>query len=214
MKTYRISPSKLSYDLGGCHRCFAEALNGERWPTRSFPGLFSRLDRHQRDYYDGKPTSAIDPSLPPGIIRNAKGVMSATFTHNGVALTIKGILDAVAELDDGGLIVIDFKSSIPNNYLADRYRAQLSAYQWALTKPLRTEPRDVTGLGLLVVCPESMADTEAGVASLLSTTWIPVSYDQGFADLLRHICNIAANPFAAPSDINCDWCGLRDRLKV
>ena len=59
MKDYRIGPSKLSYDLGGCHRCFAESMNGEAWPDRPFPGIFSRLDRQQRDYFDGKPLSAL-----------------------------------------------------------------------------------------------------------------------------------------------------------
>ncbi len=215
MKTYRISPSKLNYNLGGCHRCFAEALNGEAWPARPFPGIFSRLDRQQRHYYDGKPTSVIDSSLPAGVIRNAAGVLSAPFEHNGVTLTIKGTLDAIAELDDGRIIVIDFKSSIPNEYLGERYRPQLSAYQWALTNPHRGEPQEVADLGLLIVCPETMAATDKGVASLVSTTWIPVNYDDDwFTGLLAHVCDIALDPTSAASGINCDWCDLRDRLVV
>ena len=210
---FRISPSRLNYNLGGCHRCFAEALNGEKWPDRPFPGIFSRLDRQQRDYYDGKPTSVIDPSLPAGVIRNAKGVMSQPFQHNGATLTIKGTLDAIAEFDDGRICVVDFKSSIPNEYLGERYRPQLSAYQWALTNPQRSEPRDVAGLGLLIVCPEAMTDTDQGVASLVSTTWIPVPYDDDwFTSLLRHICDIAVDPASAESDPRCDWCDLRDQL--
>ena len=212
---FRISPSRLNYNLGGCHRCFAEALNGETWPSRPFPGIFSRLDRQQRDYYDGKPTSVIDPSLPAGVIRNAKGVMSQPFEHNGVTLTIKGTLDAIAELDDGRIYVVDFKSSIPNEDLADRYRPQLSAYHWALTRPAKTEPQEVSTLGLLIVCPEAMADTNQGLAQLVSTTWIEIDYDETwFTNLLKEICGIAADPASAESDADCEWCGLRDQLRT
>ena len=213
MKDYRIGPSKLSYDLGGCHRCFAESMNGELWPDRPFPGIFSRLDRQQRDYFDGKPLSVLDSSLPPGTIRNASGVKSEPFVHGGVALTIRGVLDAIGELCDERIYVVDFKSSIPGDHLADRYRAQLCAYQWALEHPQRGEAREVAGLGLLVVCPESMVDTDHGVASLLSTTWIPVDYDEAwFTSLLRHVCGIAAYPTTAESNPRCEWCHLRDQI--
>jgi hypothetical protein len=212
---FTISPSKLSYDLGGCHRCFAESLNGESWPDRPFPGLFSRLDRQQRSFYDGKPTSLIDPNLPAGIIRNAKGVLSQPFEHDGVSLTIRGTLDAIAEFDDGTIGVIDFKSSIPNSYLGDRYRPQLSAYHWALTRPAKSEPQEVSKLGLLIVCPEAMADTNQGLAQLVSTTWIEVDYNETwFTNLLKEICGIATDPASAESHSDCEWCVLRDQLRI
>jgi hypothetical protein len=213
MSEFTISPSKLNYDLGGCHRCFAESLNGEAWPDQPFPGIFSRLDRQQREFYDGKPTSVIPSDLPAGIIRNAKGVLSEPFSHDGVSLTIRGTLDAIAEFEDGTIGIIDFKSSIPNNYLADRYRPQLSAYRWAIAHPAKTEPREVSRLGLLIICPETMADTNQGPAQLVSTTWIEVDYDETwFVKLLEEICRIAANPAGAESDPECGWCHLRDQL--
>ncbi len=215
MNEFRISPSSLSYDLGGCHRCFAEALNGEVWPERPFPGIFARLDRAQRKYFDGKSTTVLDPNLPTGVIRNAKGVLAEPFEHNGTRLVIRGTLDAIAELDDDSIIVIDFKSSIPKEHLGDRYRPQLEAYRWALTHPQRGEPRDVSGLGLLIVTPEDMADTEIGPAQLVSTTWINVDFDDAwFIGLLEHICEIAADPKSAESNPYCSWCDLRDRLTV
>ena len=213
MSNFTISPRSLNYDLGGCHRCFAKSLNGESWPDQPYPEILSRLDRQQRAFYDGKPTSVLHPALPAGIVRNAKGVLSQPFEHHGVSLTIRGALDAIAEFDDGTIGVIDFKSSIPNNYLCDSYRPQLCAYQWALTYPAKTEPREVTKLGLLVVCPEAMADTNQGLAQLVSTTWIEVDYDEAwFADLLQEICDIAADPCSAEPDPECGWCDLRDQL--
>jgi hypothetical protein len=215
MRKIKIAPSNLSYNLGGCHRCFAEGLNGEQWPDRPFPGIFARLDRQQRAYFDGKPTTVIDPGLPPGVVRNAAGVVSKPFVHNGVALTIRGTLDAVAELDDGTVRVIDFKSSIPNDRLGDRYRPQLSAYQWALEHPLNGDALIISGLGLLVVCPEEMADTDHGPAQLVSATWIEIEYDEHwFESLLEHVAEIAIDPASADSYPYCDWCELREQIVV
>ena len=213
MRKLKLAPSKLNYNLGGCHRCFAAALNGESWPDRPFPGIFSRLDRHQRAYFDGKPTSVIDPGLPAGVVRNAAGVVSVPFVHGDVALTIRGTLDAVAQLTDGTVRIIDFKSSIPNDRLGGRYRPQLSAYRWALENPLHGDPVRVSGMGLLIVCPEMMADTDRGPAQLVSTTWIPVQYDeQWFESLLEHIAEIVVDPESATSHRTCEWCDLREQL--
>jgi len=213
MQNHKIAPSKLNFNLGGCDRCYAEALHGERWPARPFPGLFSRLDLHQRDYFDGQPTSIINADLPPGTIRNASSVKSQPFVHDDVSLTIAGRLDAVAELDDETIAVIDFKSSVPKDAMAASYRPQLCAYQYALTHPAKTQPVTVSKLGLLVVCPESMVDTNKGVAELVSTTWIEVIYDhEWFVALLETVCELAANPKASWSDPSCEWCDLRNQV--
>ena len=53
------------------------------------------------------------------------------------------VLMYLAAAGVGTIGVIDFKSSIPNSYLGDRYRPQLSAYHWALTRPAKTEPQEV-----------------------------------------------------------------------
>ena len=216
MKTeFNISPSALNYDLGGCHRCYAEKQNGERWPERPFPGIFSRLDRQQRAYYNGESSKLIDDSLPSGIIRNASGVKSAPFHHDGVELTIKGTLDAIIEFDDGSVAIVDFKSSIPNENLGERYKPQLSAYNWAMTNPAKGESKQISSMGLLVVCPESMQMTESGVAQIVSTTWIPVTYDEEwFKKLMVKIAEMVKNPEMAESNVNCSYCILRTELQA
>jgi len=210
-----LAPSRLNFDLGNCHRCFAHQLNGEQWPDRPFPGVFSRLDRCQRAYFDGKPTTVIDPGLPSGVVRDAAGVTSKPFVHNGVALTIRGTLDALAELDDGSVIVIDYKTLVPKHHLGERYKWQLAAYRWALTHPLNGDPLNVASMGLMIVCPEEMADTDRGPAQLVSLTWVEIPYDEHwFEDLLEHIAEIAVDPESATSSPYCDWCSLREELVV
>lgn len=212
---YRVSPSSLSYGLSGCDRCWAEARNGEKWPERPFPGLFTRLDRQQRAYFEGKSTSVLDPNLPQGVIADGTGVKAAPFEHAGVSLTIRGTLDAIANLEDGRILVVDYKSIVPKEHLGELYWAQLAAYTWALEHPLSGEPRQVAAMGLLLIYPTVMADTDQGPASLLESTWIPVPRDdQAFVDLLRHLAEIAAEPSSAESTPECEWCDLRDRLTI
>ncbi len=58
-----------------------------------------------------------------------------------------------------------------------------------------------------------MSPTDRGLAHLVSTTWVPVGYDhEWFISLLETICEITADPIGAKSDIDCEWCDLRERL--
>jgi len=215
-KFIRVSPYTLNRDLGGCHRCFAEALNGEVLPERFSTGLgkvCSRLGRHHRDFFNERPTSALSADLPAGVIRNGSGVMSRPFKHEGVTLTIRGRIDAIARLDDGRVVIVDFKSGFPNEHTAERFRPQLSAYHWALTNPADDNIRNVAGMGILAVTPESMSSTSHGLAHLISTTWVPVEYDhEWFVSLLETICEITTDPTTAKFDIDCEWCELREQL--
>jgi hypothetical protein len=215
-RNIRVAPYSLNRDLGGCHRCFAEALNGEALPERFSTGLgavCTSLSRQQQNFYNGQPTSVLSKDLPAGVIRSGSGVMSLPFRHEGVALTVRGRIDAIARLDDGRVFIVDFKTGFPNEHTAERFRPQLSAYCWALTNPGIGNARDVAGAGLLVVTPESMSPTSHGLAHLASTTWVPVEYDhEWFISLLETICEITRDPTSARSDIECEWCEIRDRL--
>ena len=215
-RNIRVAPYSLNRDLGGCHRCFAEALNGEVLPERFSAGLgkvCTSLDRQHREYFNDRSTSELSTDLPAGVVRNGSGVMSRPFRHEGVALTVRGRIDAIARLDDGRVFIVDFKTGFPNEHTAERFRPQLSAYYWALTNAVNGNTSDVAGAGLLVVTPESMSPTSDGLAHLISTTWIPVEYDhEWFISLLETICEITRDPTSARSDIECEWCEIRDRL--
>jgi len=160
----RLSPSNLNYEDRRCDRCFAEAANGEAWPQGPFPGIFAKLDSQQRRYFTDRPTSDVDPGLPPGTLHNGGRVQSAPHAIGGVDFTIRGNMDALLRFDDGSVGVVDFKSSTASPQLGDAYRPQLAAYQWALRKPASGDPETVSAAGLLVFAPEEMVDTERGRA--------------------------------------------------
>ena len=97
----RLSPSSLNYEDRRCDRCFAEGLNGEEWPQGPFPGIFAKLDSQQRKYFTGRPSTDVDPALPPGTLHNGGRVQSAPATIGNVDFTIRGSMDALLRFDDG-----------------------------------------------------------------------------------------------------------------
>ena len=209
----RLSPSNLNYEDRRCDRCFAEAANGESWPQKPFAGIFAKLDSQQRRYFTDRPTSDVDPTLPPGTLHNGGRVQSAPHTIGGVDFTIRGSMDALLRFDDGSVGVVDFKSSTASPQLGNAYRPQLAAYQWALSRPASGDPEEVSVAGLLVFAPESMVDTEQGRAYLVSTTWIPVEIEDGwFENFLGRIAPLVESPGDARTKPDCEWCDLRRRL--
>ena len=209
----RLSPSNLNYEDRRCDRCFAEAANGEAWPQGPFPGIFAKLDSQQRRYFTDRPTSDVDPGLPPGTLHNGGRVQSAPHAIGGVEFTIRGNMDALLRFDDGSVGVVDFKSSTASSQLGDAYRPQLAAYQWALSNPASGDSNTVSVAGLLVFAPEEMVDTEKGRAYLISSTWIPVEIKDGwFQRFLERLVPLVKSPGQAPTKSGCEWCLLRNRL--
>lgn len=207
--SFRLSPSSLNYDLGGCRRCFAEALNGEVLPSGPFPGLLSRLDAQQKRYFVGKPSTVLSPGLAAGVVQPGLRVASVPVFLGGVELRVAGSLDALVAFEDGSAGVVDFKTTSPRPGLAEAYRPQLNAYAWALRHPAQGAPRRVSRLGLLVVSHDDLVATTAGLVNTVSTTWVDVDDDPAwFEGLLGEVAELAAHPEAAPSNPGCAWCAL------
>ena len=208
-----LSPSSLNYEDRRCDRCFGEALNGESWPDRPFPGIFSKLDSYQRRYFTGRPTSDVDSSLPPGTVHNGTRVRSTPLTVDGVDFVIRGSMDALIRFDDGTVGIVDYKSSTAHPGLVDAYRPQLAAYRWAVSSPETCEPRTVSAAGLFVFSPESLVDTDHGRAYQVSSTWLPVEIDDDWIEaFLKRLAPLVEAPGDVPSSPDCGWCDIRDRL--
>ena len=208
-----LSPSSLNYEDRRCDRCFGEALNGESWPDRPFPGIFSKLDSYQTRYFTGRPTSDVDSSLPPGTLHNGTRVRSVPLTVDGVDFVIRGSMDALIRFDDGTVGIVDYKSSTAQPGLIDAYRPQLAAYQWAVSSPETGDPETVSATGLFVFSPESLVDTDHGRAYQVSSTWLPVEIgDDWFEAFLKRLVPLVEAPGDVPSSSGCEWCDIRVRL--
>jgi hypothetical protein len=130
------------------------------------PKVFSAIDRAQREYFDGKPTSELSPGLPPGQLHcrdTAVRSRPIAIPNSSARVQFAGALDALAHFDDGSLGIIDFKTTSPREEHVSLYTRQLHAYALALElpdSPAGTSPR-VTSMGLLCFEPVGLTRRSA-----------------------------------------------------
>ncbi len=217
-KNYKLSPSDLTFLWDECPRCFflKYAYNIKR-PASAFPSIFGAIDRAMKEYYGGRPTSAIDPSLPPGrVMLEARSVESELIEVPGsqARCYLSGKFDKLLAFDDGGYGVVDFKTSDPKPEHVSFYSRQLHAYALALERPApgKLGLRPITLLGLLSVTPRSMELAADGRVSLLgSPTWQEVPRDDGgFLAFLGEVVALLEQPEPPEPGEKCEYCRYRE----
>ena len=219
MPQYKLSPSMLTFFWDECPRCFyLRVVMGIDRPAMAFPKVFTRIDSLMKGLFAGKPTSALDPSLPPGrVARQGGWVTSAPIEFPGVAAScyIKGAYDSILAFDDGSYAVVDFKTSTPSRQHIAFYGRQLSAYAYALEHPasggVRLSP--ISKLGLLYLDP---VDIDHGgdhkrIVYGGEVTWQELPLDEaGFLSFLRGVLEVLSLPEPPPAHPECGFCAYRD----
>jgi hypothetical protein len=170
-----------------------------------------------KEYYSGRPTSAIDPSLPPGrVMLEARSVESDLIEVPGsqARCYLSGKFDKLLAFDDGTYGVVDFKTSDPKPEHVAFYSRQLHAYAFALERPApgKLGLRPITLLGLLSVTPRSMELAADGRVSLLgSPTWQEVPRDDGgFLAFLGEVVALLERPEPPAPAEKCEYCRYRE----
>jgi hypothetical protein len=221
-ESFKLSPSDLTFLWDECPRCFyLKVVNKFGRPYSPFPSIFGKIDKLMKDFYEGKSTQALDPSLPPGnVLFGEKWVQSAPITLPGHtdSVFIRGKFDTVVEFDDGSFGVIDFKTSIPSEHHIPFYGRQLHAYAHCLEQPApgKLGLGPVSLLGLLIVTPALMTE---GLGERVNfehdLTWLPVPLDRdGFLGFLDQALTVLEQPEPpAPAD-TCTWCKYRDEVRA
>ena len=211
---HKLSPSELTFLYEGCKRCFyLKKVQDIGQPSMPFPAIFSKIAGLLKDYYDGKRTDALHPSLPPGIVKyGEKWVESQNIPipgHNNTCF-IKGRFDVVIEFDDGTYGVIDYKTGNPENKYSELYSRQLHAYAYALENPafgsLQLSP--VSMLGLLYFYPSQVS--QANIEWLSYDAKIELvkteKDDQGFLNFLGDVLTTLEAHDYPESSNDCSSC--------
>src|SRR5207244_3692203 len=98
-----------------CLRCFyMKIVKGVRRPATPFPSMFTKIDRVQRNFFDGRGTEAVDLALPPGTTAcQGLSVRSSAIAIPGhrTSLCFKGAMDGVFTFEAGGFGILDFKAA-------------------------------------------------------------------------------------------------------
>lgn len=138
-----------------CSRCSwfkARGINPWKPP---FPAIFNDIDLAMKEAVTVEVLREL--GMRAAEVIKARKVRSAPFeTEHGVGI-ISGTPDTLVRLDDGGLVVVDFKTTDPTDKQIWRHQAQLSAYALALEIPDKANPVAVAQLALVIFTPQSGA---------------------------------------------------------
>ncbi len=213
----KLSPSDLTFLWSECPRCFyLKVVHNLRRPASPFPGIFTRIDRLMKDYFQEKSCAELTPLLPEGVVKTGdRWVKSTPIALPGHASTfyLTGKLDCLVEFTDGSYGVVDFKTSEAKPEHVAFYSRQLHAYAYALeySAPNSLYLSPVSRLGLLTVEPVLMDRLHPGrIAYLGDVTWqeCPKSYPD-FLDFLEEVVAVLELTEPPESGSDCAYCAYR-----
>jgi hypothetical protein len=217
-RTWKLSPSDLTFLWEDCRRCFyLKVVKGVRRPYGPMAKIFTLIDAEMKTYYSGRRTEDIADSLPPGFIEfGEKWVESRPFhpQDHDSACYFRGKFDIVARFDDDTYGVIDFKTSQRKAEHIPFYSRQLHAYARALEDPVpdRFSVSPISRLGLLVFEPSEYVQGKTGLVGFAGhASWLEVPRDDAaFEAFLAQALDLLARPEPPPANPECDWCNYRD----
>jgi len=220
-KIWKLSPSELTFLWDECPRCFyLKVVRNFNRPWSPFPGIFNRIDKLMKDYFEGRRAVENSPELPEGKVKfGEKWVTSQPIKFPGKksACYIKGKFDTVIAFSDGSYGVVDFKTTQPSPKHIPFYSRQLHAYAHALedAAPGMFSLGPISKLGLLCVEPVQMDKAPDGkIAYLGEVTWLEIPRDdEWFFDFLGRVIHILDQDEPPASSENCGWCQYRQAAR-
>lgn len=179
-----ISPSDLSYFWSDSKIGFYDkyVLKIQR-PKQAFPSVFNKIDLAMKDAFDEKASEKIATGAPKGkIIHNEVFVQSTTIDIGKFKVGFKGKIDCLIETNENKYYITDYKTTNISDKLKEVYFLQLMAYAFCLEKPLRGEPKEIVGSGLIVFEPSrelfvyKPGKDQASLGGKLE--WVDVPFDK------------------------------------
>jgi len=215
-----ISPSSLTFLWESCKRCFQLQVKYGIRQVGTFPTVFRSLDHQQREFFEGKPTSAFDPSLPVGTLLCADlRLCSAPIPIPGskTSVVFRGNIDCQAQFTHGDNGIVDLKTTDPSERHVGLYPRQLHPYALAGENPAPSFPRidRITMLGLFCLAPTGMADgPNDKYVYEASGTWVEIERDdEAFFAFMREVAEVLELPDLMDPDPDCQTCKRQAALE-
>ncbi|MDP1794371.1 MAG: hypothetical protein Q8K63_09575 [Acidimicrobiales bacterium] len=216
---YVVSPSSLTFLWESCKRCFQLHVKYGITQTGTFPAVFRSLDRQQRAFFEGKPTTAFDASLPAGTLLCADlRLCSVPIAIAGtkVSVVFRGNIDCQAQFARGDHGIVDLKTTDPSERHVGLYPRQLHPYAIAGENPAPSFPRlaPITRLGLFCLAPTAMADGPNGTyVYQASGTWVEIDRDDAaFFSFMREVAAVLEFPGLVEPGPSCQTCQRQTAL--
>ena len=204
-----ISPSDLTFNWDGCHRCLWLYYNHQIKAPVSMPLVGELADMQERSCL-GKTSEELHPDLPTGkAIEHGGWVLSKNIMVNGKEsdFSIRGKYDLLMEFPDGTYGIIDCKFQAKANDKSGFYSPQLEAYAFALENPAKDQPKRISHIGLLVWSPVKVRGVPAGNFGLeLQCNWFPIERNpQALTERLTDFITMVTGEIPASKN-GCEQC--------
>jgi hypothetical protein len=182
--------------------------------------IFKKLEGLQMGFYDGKRTTDVLPSLPPGVIRCGEKVVESEPKDGWF---VYGKIDSLLEFDDGSWGILDFKTTTVSPEKGNLYGRQLHAYAHSFENPAAA-PQVLKGkapqlgpiskLGILCFEPSELHLESPGRQMYRGKVeWIEIPRDrEAFLRFVGETMKVLEGPIPDPAP-DCDWCSYALRMK-
>lgn len=212
----KLCASDLSFTYDKCPRCFYLKVKHDLdIPKGPMSGLFSKLDKLQRDFLTNRNLKEIHESFPYGVIHGTCVVTKShiiEYRNLGYEHFVTGTASGTIKYPDGSYGVFMFKTSdVEKNYEA--YKRQLHAYAYALEHPYKPEKAKIDGpiktLGVFQMdASQQFGVTNEGLALITGEyQYIEMPYDiRDFERFLREVANLLSGDKIPPYNPQCEYC--------
>ena len=215
--TFEVKPTDLVYLYEDCKRCFYDTVrNGFRRPS-TFSQHFTSADRAMRDAFPAEVLHDLGVGPKFRVIAQGLRVRSQPilFAEQGIAMTLKGEIDALVTTEHGEVFVVDYKTTKLDDGALMRFRRQVASYALCLALPEHPSPglpTQVDGTALYVFNPSTFAANQRTKHCGLHgpSRWLELPMrDDLFAAFLGQVAELLGSKQKPKPPPNCGYCALR-----
>ena len=214
---FNFSPSEFAFGFEGCKKCYYDKkVNGIELKV-PFPGIFSKFDSLQKNFYHGKSSKILTDKLEEGVIVGDFNKMlrsEVLYDLKDRPFTMSGKIDGYIK-HKNFFTIVDFKTTKINENKIDAYATQLQSYALIMEKPKEGSLKLFPIKRLGIFCFEPNNITEADVNNcnmLMDTQWFEIPRDD--KDLMGYITKIQDVLYSKDTPESATNCGICNFRKV
>ena len=182
-----------------------------------FPGIFSKLDSLQKNFYHGKSSKVLSETLEEGeIIGDFNKMLKSDILYDlkDRPFTLSGKIDGYIKHKDS-FTIVDFKTTKINENKIDAYATQLQSYALMMEKPregsLKLSP--IKRLGIFCFEPSDITELDKHNCNMvMDTKWFEIPRDD--KDLIGYITKVQDVLLSKSKPKSSETCGICNFKKV
>ncbi len=214
---FNFSPSEFAFGFESCKRCYYDKKVNNIVLKVPFPGIFSKFDSLQKNFYHGKSSKTLSDTLEEGeIIGDFNKMLRSEVLYDlkDRPFTMSGKIDAYIKHKDS-FTIVDFKTTKIGENKIDAYATQLQSYALMMEKPkegsLKLTP--IKRLGIFCFEPSDISKAEGKNCNIhMDTQWFEIPRDD--KNLLAYITKVQDVIYSKETPESGEKCGICNFRKV